>query len=98
MCWAGPQFPPFPPPPFSPPPPPHLVVVSTPQPEVFVMTAYWALIRPSEEDAMGRSCILDPPPPGREMPAAVRMPAVVQMPACHSRRFKGGRPIGAATG
>ena len=29
---------------------------------------------------------------------AVRMPAVVRMPACHSRRFKGERPIGAATG
>ena len=26
------------------------------------------------------------------------MPAVVRMPACHSRRFKGERPIGAATG
>ena len=38
------------------------------------------------------------PPPGREMPAAVRMPAVVRMPACHSRRVKGERPIGAATG
>ena len=32
------------------------------------------------------------------MPAAVRMPTVVQMPACHSRRFKGERPIGAAKG
>ena len=31
-------------------------------------------------------------------PAAVRMPVVVRMPACHSRRFKGERPIGAATG
>ena len=45
-----------------------------------------------------------PPLPGRGMPAAVRMPAVVQMPAlvrmpaCHSRRFKGERPVGAATG
>ena len=39
-----------------------LVVVSTSQPGVFVMTAYRALIRPSGEDAMGRSCILDPPP------------------------------------
>ena len=47
---------------------------------------------------MGRSCILDVPPPGRGMPAAVRMPAEVRMPACHSRRFKGERPIGAATG
>ena len=76
------------------------VVMSTPQPGVFVMTACRALIRPSGEDAMGRSCILDPPPPppGRGMPAAVRMPAVVRMPACHSRRFKGERPIGAATG
>ena len=46
---------------------------------------------------MGRSCILDSPP-GRWMPAAVRMPAVVRMPACHSRRFKGERPTGAATG
>ena len=27
-----------------------------------VMTAYRALIRPSGEDAMGRSCILDAPP------------------------------------
>ena len=27
-----------------------------------------------------------------------RMPAVVRTPACHSRRFKGERPIGAATG
>ena len=36
-----------------------LVVVSTSQPGVFVMTAYRALIRPSGEDAMGRSCILD---------------------------------------
>ena len=25
------------------------------------------------------------------------MPAVVRIPACHSRRFKGERPIGAAT-
>ena len=44
---------------------------------------------------MGRRCILDAPPPpprGRGMPAAMRMPA------CHSRRFKGERPIGAATG
>ena len=32
------------------------------------------------------------------MPAAVRMPAVVRMPACHGRRFRGERPIGAATG
>ena len=38
------------------------------------------------------------PPPGRWMSAAVRMPAVVWMPAYHSRRFKGERPIGAATG
>ena len=74
-----------------------LVVVSTSQPGVFVRTAYRALIRPSGEDAMGRSCILDSHP-GRWMPAAVRMPAVVRMPACHSRRFKGERPIGAATG
>ena len=49
---------------------------------------------------MSRSFILHPPPPppGRGMPAAVRMPAVVRMSACHSRRFKGERPIGAATG
>ena len=33
-----------------------------------------------------------PPPQGRGMPVAVRMPA------CHSRRFKGERPIGAAAG
>ena len=46
---------------------------------------------------MDRSCILDSPP-GRWMPAALRMPAVVRMPVCHSRRFKGERPIGAATG
>ena len=59
--------------------------------------AYRALIRPSGEDAMGRSCILDSPP-GRWMPVAVRMPAVVRMPACHSRRFKGERPIGATGG
>ena len=39
-----------------------------------------------------------PPPQGRGMPAAVRMPAVVRTPACHSRRFKGERPIGTATG
>ena len=72
---------------------------STSPPGVFVMTASQALIRPSGEDAMGRSCILDsPPPPGRGMPAAVRMPAEVQMPDCHGRRFKGERPIGAATG
>ena len=32
--------------------------------------------------------ITPPPPP----------PAVVRMPACHSRRFKGERPIGAAEG
>ena len=84
----------------APPPPPHpwpcvtftlLVVVSTSQPGIFMMTAYRALIRPSGEDAMGRSCILDSHP-GRWMPAVVRMPA------CHSRRFKGERPIGAATG
>ena len=35
-------------------------------------------------------------PPGRGMPPAVQMPAVVRMPACHGRRFKGERPIGAA--
>ena len=52
---------------------------------------------PPGVDAMGRSCILDSHP-GRWMPAAVRMPAVVRMPACHSRRFKAERPIGAATG
>ena len=39
-----------------------------------------------------------PPPPPPQQPAAVRMPAVVRMPACHSRRFQGERPIGAATG
>ena len=38
------------------------------------------------------------PPRGRGMPAAVRMPAVVLMPPCHGRRFKGERPIRAATG
>ena len=54
-------------------------------------------MRPSGEDAMGRSCILDTHT-GRWMPAAVQMPAIVRMPACHSRRFKGERPIGAATG
>ena len=73
------------------PPPPPKGVVSTSQPGVFMMTAYQALIRPSGEDAMGRSCILDSPQ-GRGMPAAVRMPA------CHSRRFKGKRTIGVATG
>ena len=41
---------------------------------------------------------IPPPPPGRGMPTAVRRPAVVRMPACHSRRFKGERPIGTATG
>ena len=56
------------------------------------MTAYRALIRPSGEDAKGRSCILDPHPQGRGMPS------VVWRPACHSRRFKGEGPIGAATG
>ena len=40
-----------------------LVVVSTSQPGVFVLTPHRALIRPSGEDAMGRSCILDSPPP-----------------------------------
>ena len=44
------------------PPPTLLVVVSTSPPGVFVMTAYRALIRPSGEDAMGRSCILDSHP------------------------------------
>ena len=73
------------------------VVVNTSQPGVFVMTTYRALIKPSGEDATGRTCILDSHS-GRWMPAAVRMPAVVRMPACHSRRFKGERPIGAATG
>ena len=43
------------------------------------------------DGAMGRSCILDSPP-GRWMPAAVRMPAR------RSRRFKGERPKGTATG
>ena len=33
-------------------------------PGVCVMTAYQALIRPSGEDAMGKSCILDPPRAG----------------------------------
>ena len=46
---------------------------------------------------MGRSCILESAP-GRGMPAVVRMPAAVRMPVCHNRRFKGERPIGAATG
>ena len=55
------------------------------------------MIRPSGQDAMGRCCIQDSHP-GRGMPAAVRRPTVVQMPACHGRRFKGERPIGAATG
>ena len=67
----------------DPPPPP--LRTSTSRPGVFMMTAYRALIRPSGKDAMGRSCILDSPP-GRGMPA------------CHSRRFKGERPTGAATG
>ena len=41
----------------------------------------------------------DPPrPQSPPSPAAVQMPAVVRMPACHSRRFQGERPIGAATG
>ena len=48
--------------PESPPPPSLLVVVSTSQPGVFVMTAYRALIRPSGEDTIGRSCLLDSPP------------------------------------
>ena len=39
-----------------------------------------------------------PPPPPPRASAAVRMPAAVRRPACHSRRFKGERPIGAATG
>ena len=38
------------------------------------------------------------PPPPSPCPQAVRMSAVVRMPACHSRRFKGERPIGTATG
>ena len=51
-----------------PPPPPHVpftlrVVVSTSPPGVLVMTASRALIRLSGEDAMGRRCILDSPPP-----------------------------------
>ena len=45
---------------------PHTKSSLTPAPPahpgVFVMTAYRALIRPSGEDAMGRSCILDSPP------------------------------------
>ena len=36
------------------------------------------------------------PPPA--LLRTLRMPAAVRMPACHSRRFKGERPIGAATG
>ena len=71
----------------SPPPPPTEALCQPPPPP----SIYRALIRPSGEDAMGRSCILDSHP-GRWMPAAV------WMPACHSRRFKGKRPIGAATG
>ena len=53
-----------------------------------------ALIRPSGEDAHGQKfhSASPPPPPDRGMPAAVRMSA------CHGRRFKGERPIGAATG
>ena len=38
-------------------------MVSTSQTGGFVMTTYRALIRLSGEDAMGRSCILDSPPP-----------------------------------
>ena len=44
---------------------------------------------------------LPPPPPklhSRFPPRGRGMPAVVRMPACHSRRFKGERPMGAATG
>ena len=32
------------------------------------------------------------------LPTVVRMPAVLRTPACHSRRFKGQRPIGTAQG
>ena len=74
----------------TPPPPPP--VVSTSRPGVFVMTASRALIRPSGEDAMGRSCILDPPPP-----QAGGCPRQCGCP-CHARGFKGERPIGTATG
>ena len=39
-----------------------------------------------------------PPPPRQGDAAALRMPAAERRPAWHSRRFKGERPIGAATG
>ena len=48
---------------------------------------------PKANNQIPRPCANPPPPP-----AEVRMPAVVRMPACHSRMFKGERPIGAATG
>ena len=52
---------------------------------VFVMTAYWALIRPSGEDAMGRSCILDsPPPPPRQGDARGSADARSSTDACLS--------------
>ena len=49
--------------------------LTPPLPNLTVMTAYRALIRPSGEDATGRNCILDPHP-GR------------WMPACRGRRFR----------
>ena len=56
-----------PPRPCVPPDPPPKTAVGYPPPPSLpqpgVLTASWALIRPPGEDAMGRSCILDPPPP-----------------------------------
>ena len=69
-----------------------LVVVSTSQPGVFVMTAYRGTDQAVRGGRHGQKLHSGFPP------HAVRMPAVVRMPACHSRRFKGERPIGAATG
>ena len=48
------------------------------------------LLWPLRYGVMSLPPLLPPPPPP--------LPAAVRMPACHSRRFKGERPIGAAKG
>ena len=80
-----------PPPPWPCVPFPLRVVVSTSQPGVFVITAYWALIRPSGENAMGRSCILDPPPPPRQGDARGSADARSSTDACLSWQKVQGR-------
>ena len=81
-------------------PPTHSKEPTTPSPLVVSTSPPWGLRDdriPGTDQAVrggrhGQKLHSGFPPRGRGMPAAVRMPP------CHGRRFKGERPIGAATG